>query len=201
VVVYRSKALLHYQYFCQPDWPGGIYASPTLAGSRSGANIAACWATLLYNGRGGYVDSTKRIISTARTIEKGLREMEGISVLGQPQVSVIAFTSYRFNVYTLSDHLTKLGWHLNALQFPPAIHICVTMAHTTPGVAERFLSDIKAISVELLEDPTAGGEGKSAAIYGTAQKIPDRSIIAELSCAFLDACYSTGPSRDVQDCD
>lgn len=40
-------------------------------GSRSGALIAACWATLMYFGREGYVKSTKRIISTARSIAEG----------------------------------------------------------------------------------------------------------------------------------
>lgn len=35
VLLYRSKQYLHYQYFAQPDWPGGVYASPTLAGEVS----------------------------------------------------------------------------------------------------------------------------------------------------------------------
>ena len=36
----------------------------------SAAVIAACWAALLYYGRQGYVDSTRRIIQTARYIER-----------------------------------------------------------------------------------------------------------------------------------
>jgi hypothetical protein len=31
-VMYSSKALRRYQYFVCPDWTGGIYASPTIAG-------------------------------------------------------------------------------------------------------------------------------------------------------------------------
>jgi len=196
VLLYRSKEYLHYQYFCQPDWPGGVYASPTLAGSRSGANIATCWTALLYNGRQGYVDSTRSIVKTTRKLRDGLRGIEGITVLGKPNVSIVAFTSHVFNVYSLSDRLAKLGWHLNALQFPSAIHICLTMAHTAPGTVEKLIEDTRRISAELLLDPAGGSDGKSAAIYGSAQKIPDRSIIAELSFVFLDACYSTSKELD-----
>ncbi|MEQ2165495.1 hypothetical protein GOODEAATRI_017419, partial [Goodea atripinnis] len=57
-----------YQYFVAPDWQGGIYASPSVAGSRPGGIIAACWATMMYMGESGYVDATRKIISTARKI-------------------------------------------------------------------------------------------------------------------------------------
>jgi len=33
-VMYRTAELRKYQYFISPNWPGGVYASPTLAGSR-----------------------------------------------------------------------------------------------------------------------------------------------------------------------
>jgi sphinganine-1-phosphate aldolase len=71
VVMYHSKALRKYQYFLQTDWPGGVYGSPTMAGSRPGALSAGCWAVMLYMGYNGYVEATKKIISTARAIRKG----------------------------------------------------------------------------------------------------------------------------------
>lgn len=33
-----------FQFYVLPGWTGGLYASPTLAGSRPGALIAGCWA-------------------------------------------------------------------------------------------------------------------------------------------------------------
>uniref|UniRef100_A0A1I7XK29 SET domain-containing protein n=1 Tax=Heterorhabditis bacteriophora TaxID=37862 RepID=A0A1I7XK29_HETBA len=33
VILYKSKDYLHNQYFCDPDWQGGIYASATLEGN------------------------------------------------------------------------------------------------------------------------------------------------------------------------
>lgn len=68
VVLYSDKKYRHYQYFVAPDWQGGIYASPSIAGSRPGGIIAACWATMMNMGENGYIDATKKIISTARNI-------------------------------------------------------------------------------------------------------------------------------------
>lgn len=50
VVMYRDADLRRYQYFSCVNWPGGIYASPTVAGSRPGQLVAGCWATLMYYG-------------------------------------------------------------------------------------------------------------------------------------------------------
>ena len=45
------------------------YLYHLFAGSRAGAIIAACWATMMLIGRDGYLDATRRIIETARHIE------------------------------------------------------------------------------------------------------------------------------------
>lgn len=70
LILYREKKYLHEQYTITTEWPGGIYGSPTVAGSRAGGIIAACWATMMYYGFDGYVAATKRIIETARLIEE-----------------------------------------------------------------------------------------------------------------------------------
>ena len=36
-----------------PDWQGGIYACPTMPGSRPGAVIASTWAAMMYFGESG----------------------------------------------------------------------------------------------------------------------------------------------------
>ena len=49
-----------------------------------------------------------------------LEDVEGLSILGTSEVSVIAFGSSIFNPYILMDELGKRGWLLNSLQYPPA---------------------------------------------------------------------------------
>src|SRR5690606_34904254 len=54
VILYKNNKLRRYQFFVTTDWPGGIYASPSLLGTRPGGAIAAAWAILHYFGRDGY---------------------------------------------------------------------------------------------------------------------------------------------------
>jgi len=61
VVLYRGRELRQFQYYTVTDWPGGLYLSPTFAGSRPGALAATCWAAMVSIGgerlhRGGPQD-------------------------------------------------------------------------------------------------------------------------------------------------
>ncbi|XP_038061565.1 sphingosine-1-phosphate lyase 1-like [Patiria miniata] len=196
VILYSNMELRRRQFFVAPDWQGGIYASPSIAGSRPGAIIAACWATMVHMGEAGYIDSTRKIIQTTRNMLTELKKIKGIFVIGDPKVSVIALGSNDFDIYRLFGGLTKKGWSLNNLQFPPSFHMCVTLRHTFHGVAEEFVKDVKNLTAELLNDPTAKCQG-SASIYGSSQSIPDRSIVADVAKSFWDACYSTEDLKTV----
>lgn len=189
VIMYSNKHLRHFQFFVAPDWQGGIYACPAMPGSRSGAVIASTWAAMMHFGEAGYVNSTRKIIATRRKIEEGLRKIKGIYVLGKPEVSVVAFGSKDIDIYRLGDALTKRHWNLNSLQFPASIHICVTYLQTKEGVADLFVKDVRECCAKLLKEPHSQTEGM-AAIYGMAQGIPDRSIVSELACGFLDCMYN-----------
>jgi len=197
VILYSNKKYRDYQWFCFPDWPGGIYATPTIGGSRAGGIIAACWAAMLFFGKEGYVQTTKEIITTTRKITEALKKIPGIQIVGTPDVSVIAFDSKDFNIYGLSDGMKERGWALNALQFPSCVHLCVTRPHTLPGVAEKFIRDVTEITAEIMKDPSASNAG-SAAMYGMAASIPDRSIVEDLTGVYLDALYYTGPNVSIE---
>ncbi|XP_054838336.1 sphingosine-1-phosphate lyase 1 [Eublepharis macularius] len=190
VIMYSDQKYRSYQFFVDPDWQGGIYASPTVAGSRPGGIIAACWATMMYMGEDGYVEATRKIISTTRFIESELRKTDHIFILGKPEVSVIAIGSDTFDIYRLSNILSSKGWNLSILQYPSSIHISLTLLHTKPGVAERFVKDIQEAVSEIMKDPKAKTTGVGA-IYGMAQAIPDRNLVAEISHVYLDALYNT----------
>lgn len=187
VILYKERKYIHHQYSIQTDWPGGIYASPTLPGSRPGALVATCWAAMMYHGQEGYVQATDKIIKTTRWIKKELSDVEGLKVLGDPQVSVLAFASDKFDIYAMNGRLKELGWNLNALQFPSAFHLCVTLMHANGNVSVSFVKDVKAIAKQLLLEPKSKASG-SAAIYGMAQTIPDRSLVAQICTKYLDGC-------------
>ncbi|XP_061545341.1 sphingosine-1-phosphate lyase 1 isoform X2 [Phycodurus eques] len=190
VILYSDKKYRHYQYFVAPDWQGGIYASPSIAGSRPGGIVAACWATMMHMGENGYVDATRKIVRVARKIKTEVRKMKGVFVFGDPQVSVVAIGSNDFDIFRLSNALTSKGWNLNTLQYPSSIHICCTVLHTQLGVVERFVSDVREQVAIIMKNPKEKTTGMGA-IYGMAQSIPDRSMVTEISQAFLDCLYST----------
>ncbi len=186
VVLYRNPDLRRYQYFAATDWPGGLYVSPTIAGSRSGGIIAACWATLVRIGEEGYLDATRRILETARRIREGIEAMPDLRVLGDP-LWIIAFTSDTLNIYQVMDRMEQGGWHLSGLQFPPAVHIAITLRHTQPGVAERFLHDLEEAVAYVKAHPEE--KGTIAPVYGMAASIPFRSMVDDLLRRYLDLLY------------
>lgn len=190
VLLYSDKKYRKYQFFISTDWPGGIYASPSIAGSRPGGIIAACWATMMHFGENGYVEATKQIIKTARFLRSELENIKGIFVLGDPQLSVISLGSHDFDIYRLSNLMTAKGWTLNQLQFPPSIHICITLVHTRKRVAIQFLKDIRESVTQIMKNAKAKVTGMGA-IYGMSQAIIDRNLVAEISSVFLDSLYST----------
>ncbi|MFH4982832.1 hypothetical protein AB6A40_009541 [Gnathostoma spinigerum] len=205
VIMYRNKSYLHYQYFCVPEWSGGIYATPTLAGSRCGSATALTWATMLFYGRKGYVQRTKEIITLTRFIASciegthGRKPIKGLQLLGPSDVSVVAFTSTAFNIYTLADRMSGRGWNLNALQNPPAVHLCVTANTVTANSAEAFINDLREVSEVLLNEPQKKGASETAAIYGMAASIPDKSVVNEVAFSFLDACYAMPAKKSNDD--
>jgi glutamate/tyrosine decarboxylase-like PLP-dependent enzyme len=190
VVLYRGEDLRHHQFFTFTDWPGGLYATPSFAGSRPGGLSAACWAAMVATGEQGYLDATKGILDAAAKIKAGIADIDGLEVIGDPLFNV-AFkaTGDDLDVYRVLDEMSHRGWSLNGLQRPPALHICCTRRHAEPGVAERFLSDLAEATAAAREEPAA--EGGSAPLYGFAASLPDdqRSVIGDFLAAYMDRWY------------
>lgn len=189
VVLYRGEELRHFQYFKTMKWPGGLYFTPTFAGSRPGALAAACWASMVSMGEKGYLESAAGILETAGEIKRGLAGIPELEVLGDP-LWVIAFTSKEVDIYDVMEHMTEKGWSLNGLQDPPAIHICITLRHTAPGVAGRFIEDLKSAVALACEPP---GEGSTrTAIYGLGSTFPDKRLVGRGLDMYMDMIYSVG---------
>ncbi len=186
VILYRGRALRRYQYFKTTDWPGGLYFSPTFAGSRPGALSAACWAGMVAMGESGYRDAVKRIMETAATIRTGIEAIPELDILGDP-LWVIAFKSKRLDIYRIMDYMTQQHWSLNGLHKPSCVHLCVTLRHTQPGVAAKFINDLQAAVAHVQANP--GIEGGMAPMYGMAATIPVRGLVGDLLDEYIDLLY------------
>ena len=188
--MYRTPELRRFQYFVNTDWTGGLYASPTLAGSRPGALVAACWATMLYMGRDGYKESAKEIIYSNQRIKEGiLAHPELYFVYGDPIGSVVAFGSNKISVYDLSDALSKRGWHLATLQNPPAIHMASTTL--TKGAVDHLIKDLVEVGNELLaQGSSAQNTEGTKALYGVAGSVKTSGVAGRLAEGFIDFLYT-----------
>lgn len=140
VILYRNAALRRHQYFAYTDWSGGLYASPSMTGTRAGGPIAAAWAILNYLGEDGYLRLTDQVMKTALRLRDGVNAIDGLHVIGQPEMTVLAIGSDRLDVYEVGDELTARGWHLDRQQFPPSLHLTVSPYHAQ--VVDVFLRDL-----------------------------------------------------------
>jgi sphinganine-1-phosphate aldolase len=186
VVLYRDKELRHFQFYKTSRWSGGLYFSPTFAGSRPGALSAAAWAAMISIGEDGYLDATRRILGAARQVKEGIAKIDGLDIIGDPLWN-IAFTAPDLDVYRVLDVLGHHGWSLNGLQDPPSIHLCVTLRHTQPGVIDRFLADLATAVETVGADPSAGGS--MAPIYGMATMTETQGAVEDLLEAYVDMLF------------
>lgn len=200
-VLYRTSELRQYQYYVCPDWAGGVYASPGIAGSRPGALIAGCWASLMTVGESGYIDACAKIVGATKKIADAIQTSGSLSgeleIMGKPLVSVIAFTALTLDIYDIADGMSTKGWHLNALQDPPALHVAVTLP--IARVWDRLVKDLETVveeerekeRVRQVEGKGAKGKamGNSAALYGVAGSLPNKSVVVDLANGFLDILY------------
>ena len=142
VVLYRTPRHRRYQYFAFTDWPGGIYASPTMTGTRPGGAIAAAWAVMQHLGREGYRRLAADVMSATEEICRGVEAIDGIDVLGSPHMSVLALGSQTLDVYVVGDELSARGWHIDRQQHPASLHLTVQHGHFRR--TQGFLDDLRA---------------------------------------------------------
>lgn len=195
VLVYRDKNLRRHQYFTAPDWPGGLYLSPGISGSRSGGVIAATWAAMVTIGRQGYLDAASDIFSTAARIRASVESIPELAVIGDPTFLVAFRTNAEalddMAIFHVNDALIERGWRMNALHLPPALHFCVTRPNTRPGVADAFDADLRA-AVEYAKSP-ASDTPRSGAMYGFGGTPEGTATLDGLLNAGLDLMYALPP--------
>ena len=81
---------------------------------------------------------------------------------------------------------------ISCIQNPNACQLYIVPNLVRDGVIESFLADLETSVEQVRAEP--GELTGRAAVYGMAQTIPDKSLVAELATGFLDIIYSTNTS-------
>jgi sphinganine-1-phosphate aldolase len=182
----RNHKLLRYQFFSASDWSGGLYASPTIQGSRSAGLSAATWAAMVTMGESGYLKAARLIMDTADKIRQGIATIPEIKIAGK-STFLISMISDEVNMYHVNDYLISKGWRMNGCQNPPGFHFCVTLRNTLPGVADNFIRDLRD-GVSYAKDP-AQPFPKSGALYGLSGSTDGQAFLQQGMLDFIEATY------------
>ena len=192
ILMFRDRVLRNGQYFFMTNWSGGKYSSPGMDGSRSSGLLAATWASMVANGRTGYLSKAKKIFETAFAMQEAIRSHPSLRMNGSPTYC-FSFTSDEYDVYHVNDFMRTRGWRLNGQQNPNSLHMAVTGPQTQDGVVDAWVTDLAdavAYALEHKDEPA-----KSSAVYGGAGLSKDEADAAlrKVMASTLDRYQSLPP--------
>lgn len=145
VILHRTRELRAYQTFVFDGWLGGLYASPSLQGTRSGAPMAAAWAVMRKLGIDGYCELTRTTLEAADRLRAGTRSIEGLTVLGDGAYHLMATTADpggedRVDIFAVGDALRARGWLQDRQGPPDSLHATISAGNAP--VVEDYLADL-----------------------------------------------------------
>jgi glutamate/tyrosine decarboxylase-like PLP-dependent enzyme len=142
VIVHRTKELRRHQVFTTKNWLGGLYGSSGVPGTRSGGPMAAAWAVLRHLGEDGYLRLTRAARDTTLRFLEAARAIPGLRVLGDPQVTLVAFTFDDVDPFAVGEALARRGWYVDRQGPPPSLHMTIHAGHADS--IDAYLADLRA---------------------------------------------------------
>lgn len=188
-ILYRDRELLQHQFFVYPDWPGGLYAAPSMTGTRPGGAIAAAWAAMMSLGEQGYLELARETMALTEFLKAGIKAIPGLYILGGPAMGVMGFSSENTDIFTLGDLMEEKGWALDRQNNPDSLHIIVTPNHRQS--AQAFLGDLseaaaKAKCVSTSSQPRT----RRTMLYGVTSHIERTDDTAQYALRIIDEMYT-----------
>ena len=168
VILYRHRRLAGLQPFVTTNWLGGLYGSPSMAGTRPAGPIAAGWAVLHHLGADGYLRLAEDAHQAAAAIRNAIDDTAGLALRGSPDATVFAFggdpDDGRIDTFALGDALAdRGGWFFDRQTPPDSLHATVQAGHL--AVTGRLRADLTAVAGELRSSGRRAAE--RGATYGT----------------------------------
>jgi len=142
VILYRDAAREACGRYEFSDWPTGLYAVPTFAGTRPGGAIAAAWAVMHFLGAEGYRKIAATVMQARERLVAGLARIEGLHVWGEPDLWAVAYGAADYDIHAVADAMTTRRWSVGRVRTPPGIHLMLTPVHAP--IVDDYLSDLAA---------------------------------------------------------
>jgi len=155
-LLHRDADLAGHLVFLYDDWPGGLYASSTAAGTRPGPPIAGAWAAIMHLGAAGYLRLAARVLDATRRMTEGIRAIDGLGITSDPDLSIFEISSTTVDLAAVGDRMEERGWSLD--RQPGGLHLTLSPGHDR--VVDEFLDDLaRAVAAP-------GASRGAGAVYG-----------------------------------
>jgi glutamate/tyrosine decarboxylase-like PLP-dependent enzyme len=167
VVLYDDAALRRKQFYACADWTGYTMINATVQSTKSGGPLAAAWAVLHAVGDDGYLELARQTLEATRRLVEGVAKVDGLRVLGEPEMALVAIASDEVDVFVLCDEMNARGWYvqpqLGYRGLPASMHL--TLTASSDAVVDDLLVDL-AVAVEAARGVTVGDASLLAAVQG-----------------------------------
>lgn len=194
-ILYRNhKNYRYHQIFVDHKFPGGIYATPGMAGSRPGFIIANTYFTLLYFGYNEYKNKAIRINKLAKELGNAINTIPELILMVEPEVMVVPFTSKdkSLNIYDIKSEMSNLGWYLSSLQYPNGLHFCITAVHIeVTDFIDLFINDLK-LCIDKVKH-ISNGNSSEAIMYKSNYSFGIKEIVPEMIKEYWNIMGQTKP--------
>jgi glutamate/tyrosine decarboxylase-like PLP-dependent enzyme len=169
VLLHRDVAQYRTQWwFDDGAWGGGLYGSPTAAGTRPAPPIAGAWAAMRHLGEDGYLRQATKVRDATRRLMAGIEAIDGLAITSTPDLCVFQFGSDVLDMGAVAAALAEQGWYPN--RQPGGLHLMVSPFHVR--VADEFLAAL-AVAVDRARGGATSDSGP--AVYGAALPGRERS--------------------------
>lgn len=194
VVVYRSEKLRQFQYFSYAEWPGGLFASPSMAGSRPGGMIASAWIALNAMGESGYMELARRTMATTDKLVQAFNSnaIPYLALRAAPNMTCIAIVSNdpAVNILAVADVMDGFGWKMERQQYPDSLHMTMMPHHA--HVVDKLVADLTKAAETVKANPKLNSTGTTG-VYGMVANIPDKTIVKDFLLKFFSSIYTVEP--------
>jgi glutamate/tyrosine decarboxylase-like PLP-dependent enzyme len=145
VVLYRDRKLRKHQMFACSDWPGYIVVNNTMQSTKSGGPLAAAWAVMHFIGDDGYLELARELKDAAEKLVEGIGSINGLRILGQPEMTLLAVASDDINLFRMADKMGEKGWYIQPqlayAGIPQNIHLSISPSNVK--WIDEFLKDLR----------------------------------------------------------
>ncbi|MBS3808809.1 MAG: aspartate aminotransferase family protein [Desulfobacterales bacterium] len=145
LILHRTPDLRKFQMFAFSRWLGYTMINPTVQSTKSGGPLAAAWAVLNYVGDDKYLEFAKNKLEATREIREGIESIPELYLLGQPEMTLLSFSSREVNIFHIIDEMHERGWYIQPSfsyqNIPANIHLSINLSNV--GRTGEFISDLK----------------------------------------------------------